>query len=152
VVIGLKEQGAEHDDLIFPLSNLAIVEAQLGKAARAEQLFRQALRAARIHNHRALAPILTDLADLRCNAGATAEGLRLLDEARPIMAKTYASEPWRTAWVDNVRGDCLRIAGDESSARSLLAASTPVILAKWSVQSHFGALAKARFDRAQVKS
>ncbi len=152
VAIGLKEQGEEHDDLIFPLSNLAIVEAQLGKAARAEQLFREALRAARIHNHRALAPILADLADLRCEAGATNEGLRLLDEARPIMAKTYASEPWRTAWVDNVRGDCLRIAGDLTAARALLAASTPVILAKWNAQSHFGALAKARFDRAQAKS
>lgn len=147
VAIDLRERGPNHDDVIFPLSNLAIVKAQLGDRAGAEPLFRQALHAARLRNHRNLAPILVDLANLRCQAGAFDEALRLLDEARPIMAKTYAAAPWRVAWVDNTRGECLLLAGQREKARQLIEESTPVILAKWRPETHFGAIARARRQR-----
>lgn len=149
VAINLKERGPDHDDVIFQFANLAMVKTQLGDRAGAEDLFRRALRAARLHNHRGLAPILTDLASLRCQAGAIDEGLRLLDEAKPIMTATYQSDPWRSAWVDNTRGECLLLAGDQAAAMPMLENSTSVIGKKWSISTHFGAIARDRLDKAR---
>lgn len=149
VAINLKERGPDHDDVIFPLANLAMAKAQLNDANGAEDFFRRALHTARLHNHRNLAPILTDLAAIRCQAGATTDGLRLLDEATPIMASTYPSDAWRSAWVDNTRGECLLLAGNRESAVRLLEASTPIIAAKWPGSTHFGAIARDRLDKAR---
>src|SRR5205085_2690536 len=112
----------EHDDIIFPLSNLALAERGLGDYRRAEELLRRAERTARFRQHRNLGPILTELADLRCRAGDGTEGLRLLDEARPITAKSYPDDPWRVAWVDNTRAYCLA-RSNRGAARQLAAAS-----------------------------
>lgn len=144
----VKQRGEEHDDAIFALANLATTKAQLGDRAEAEKLFRRALHTARSRNHRNLAPILTDLAALRCQAGAAEEGLKLLDEARPIMAATYPSDAWRTAWVDSTRGECLLLEGNRADAVRLLEASVPIIAAKWSPGSHFGTIARDRLDSA----
>ncbi|NNM78619.1 toll/interleukin-1 receptor domain-containing protein [Sphingomonas sp. ID1715] len=144
VAINLKEKGPEHDDFVFPSYNLALVKEQLGALAEAQQLLRQSLRAARYHRHRNLGPILTDLAALRCRVGAFEESSALLDEAAPIMKQTYPTEAWRTAWVDNTRGYCAARHGDAGRARQLLQDTTPIILARWRPDTHFGVIARSR--------
>lgn len=148
VAINLKEKGPEHDDFVFPSYNLALVKSQLGQQADAEALLLQSLRAARRHNHRNLAPILTDLAGLRCRAGFVRQGLGLLAEAEPVMRRTYKTDTWRTAWIENTRGSCLAEAGQVSRGRILLKASMPELLRKWGPDSHFGAIAKMRLEQA----
>lgn len=148
VRINLAERGPEHDDIVFPLNNLAIVEEQLGATARAEALYRQALLPARKHGHRAIGPILVDLAALRCREGAAADGLGLLDEAMAKIAADYPGDPWRAAWLENVRGACLIRAGARAEGLALLRGSMAPLRAKWPAQSHFGALAAARLGEA----
>lgn len=147
VAITLKEKGMEHDDFVFPSHNLALVKDELGSSSDAELLLRQSLRAARLHKHRNLAPILTDLAAIRCRSGAVDEGLQLLEEAGPIMTRIYPADPWRTAWIENTRGDCIGRGKDAVLARRLLESSTPILLERWGQNGHFGAIAKARLDR-----
>ena len=116
------------------------------KTAEAEALFRRALRSAEVHKHRARAPILTDLADLKCQQGATAEGLRLLDRAAPIMKQDYPDDPWRTAWVENTRGACL-LATDRVSAERLIRGSAQPILERWGPGTLYGFEARQRLRR-----
>ena len=150
VAIILKEKGMEHDDFVFPSYNLALVKDALGSSSDAELLLRQSLRAARLHKHRNLAPILTDLADIRCRSGAVDEGLQLLEEAGPIMTRIYGADPWRTAWVESTRGECFGRGKDTILARRLLRSSTPILVERWGANGHFGAIAKARLDRSGV--
>lgn len=143
VAVNMREKGPDHDDIIFPLSNLAIAERGVGAFGKAEQLLRRAARTARLRQHRNLGPILTELADLRCRSKDDSGGLKLLDEARPITAKDYPDDPWRVAWVDNTRAYCLaRTNPDE--ARRLNAASLPVLNAKWGPDTLYGAMARLR--------
>ncbi len=125
-------------NLIFPFANLAIVKHGLGNPRAAEPLFRRALVAARLHKHRNLAPILTDLAATLCDMGRTGEAMPLLAEARPIMAQTYPKDPWRPAWTDFVRGRCLVKSGDRKSGLALIRASAPALQARWKPDSLYG--------------
>jgi tetratricopeptide (TPR) repeat protein len=125
-------------NLIFPFANLAIVKHALGNPRAAEPLFRKALTAARLHKHRNLAPILTDLADTLCDMGRTTEATPLLAEARPIMAKTYPNDPWRPAWTDFVRGRCLIKSGNRTEGLALIRASAPALQKRWKPDSLYG--------------
>jgi len=145
--INMLQRGEEHDDMAFVFSNLAIVKAALGKRAEAERLFDLALRPARAHQHPALGPILADLAALRCARRDTAGGLALLDEAAPITAEAYAGQAWRTAWVDNVRGECLVEGGRRAEGAALLRRSEPLIAERWPAGTHYGAIARGRLAR-----
>jgi tetratricopeptide (TPR) repeat protein len=125
-------------NLIFPFANLAIVKHGLGNPRAAEPLFRKALTAARLHKHRNLAPILTDLADTLCDMGRTTEAMPLLAEARPIMATTYPNDPWRPAWTDFVRGRCLIKSGNRTDGLALIRASAPALQKRWKPDSLYG--------------
>jgi tetratricopeptide (TPR) repeat protein len=138
VAINLKQRDATHDDMAFLFANLAIVKHGLGDPRAAEPLFRKALTAARLHKHRNLAPILTDLADTLCDMGRASEAAPLLAEARPIMAKTYPKDPWRPAWTDFVRGRCLIKSGDRAGGLALIRASTPALQKRWKPDSLYG--------------
>jgi len=142
--ITLAQQNETHDDLAFTFANLAIAERGLGRAKEAEQLLRKALRAAELHKHRNLGPILTDLADLRCASGDFREGLALLTRAAPITRTAYSDDPWRWAWLESTRGACLLVAGRPDEARKLIVANMPVLKQRWSADSLFGRMAAQR--------
>ncbi|MFZ4689033.1 MAG: tetratricopeptide repeat protein [Polymorphobacter sp.] len=147
--ISLKQRSETHDDLAFILANLGIAERGLGQRAAAETALRQALVAADVHKHRNTAPILTELADLACDRGATADGLALLDRARPLMQADYPDDAWRAAWVKNTRGKCLLAAGDRPGARQMLAASMADIRPRWPENTLFSDIAEARLRAAR---
>jgi tetratricopeptide (TPR) repeat protein len=138
VAINLKQRDATHDDMAFLFANLAIVKHALGNPRAAEPLFRKALTAARLHKHRNLAPILTDLADTLCDMGRTTEATPLLAEARPIMATTYPNDPWRPAWTDFVRGRCLIKSGNRADGLALIRTSAPALQKRWKPDSLYG--------------
>lgn len=155
LAITLQQQDETQDDLAFTFANLALIKHGLGERTEAEALFRKALVAARLHNHRNLAPILTDLADVLCDQGRTAEAEELLSEARPLMAKTYPSDPWRTAWVDNVQGGCRLREGRTAEAAALISRSEAALGKKWPEGTLYAAEARQRARRlreAQGKS
>jgi tetratricopeptide (TPR) repeat protein len=143
-----RERGETFDDLAFDFDNLALVRRGMGDLADAEALLRKALTAAELHKHRNLAPIMVDLADVRCARGAAKDGLALIEDARPIMAKTYPKDPWRLAWLDTIRGECLLVKGDRSSARDVLAATHPVIAKRWPPDSLYGQRSAELLNRA----
>ena len=131
VAIGRRERGDEHADMAFVFANLAIVERRIGQSEAAETLFKQAIEAARQNEHRILGPSLADLAELRCSSGRVGEGLALLKEAGEKTAADYPDTPWRWAWVENIRGECLLRGGRKAEGTAQIARSTPVILSTW---------------------
>ena len=139
IAINLKQRDATHDDLAFIFANLGIAERGVGDLDAAETDLRSAMRAATLHKHRNLAPILTDLAEIRCARGAPGEGLALLAQAAPLMRTTYPEDPWRSAWVASTTGYCQLRAGKRDAAAPLLKESAPIILAKWPPRSLYGA-------------
>jgi tetratricopeptide (TPR) repeat protein len=122
----------------FLYANLAIVRMGLNDLAGAEPLFQMGLKAAIANKHRLHGPILTDLADLECRNRKYEQGLKRLDEARPIVAARYPDDPWRIAHVDNVRAGCLVGLKRYGEAERLIESSLPVILKKWPPDSLFG--------------
>jgi len=136
--INLAQRSDTHDDLAFILSNLAIAKRGVGDRAGAEQLFNRALKAAELHRNRMRAPILVDLANLRCEQGDHIAAMQMLDRAAPIMKADYPDDPWRSAWVDNSRGACLLSQGNQSAARTLIQSSAKPLLARWPPQSLYG--------------
>lgn len=139
IAINLSQRDATHDDLAFIFANLGIAKRGLGNLEGAETDLRSALRAAVAHRHRNFAPILTDLAEIRCTRGDTGDGLALLAQAEPVMRATYPDDPWRSAWVASTTGYCRLKAGDRAAAAALLERSAPVILGKWPPGSLYGA-------------
>lgn len=138
LAINLAQRDQTHDDLAFIFANLGLAQQGLGNSVDAEQNLLKALRAAELHKHRLLAPILTDLAALRCRRGDVAGGTALLDRAAPIMKERYPDDPWRSAWVDNTRGLCTLKGGDIAKARTLMASSAPILKARWPSGSLYG--------------
>lgn len=126
------------DGMAFAYSNLALARMGLGDLNTAEPLFQKGLKAAIANQHRLIGPILTDLADLECRSKRYAQGLKRLDEARPIVAARYPDDPWRVAHVDNVRAGCLVGLRRLAEAEPLIDSSLPVILKKWPPDSLFG--------------
>ena len=126
------------DEMAFSFSNLALARMGLGDLTNAEDDFRKALTAAIANKHRLHGPILTDLADLECRSKRFEQGLKRLDEARPIVAARYPNDPWRVAHVDNVRAGCLTGLKRYAEAESLLESSLPIVLKKWPPDSLFG--------------
>jgi tetratricopeptide (TPR) repeat protein len=138
VNIYLKQRDETHDDLAFFFSNLALAKAGLGKSAEAQALFERALRAAEAHQTRARAPVMVDLANLRCASGDFAGAMALLDRAAPIMKTDYGNDAWRSAWVDNSLGACLLRQGRIREAKSLIDSTSATILKRWPAQSLYG--------------
>ena len=144
IAIGRRERGDEHADMSFVFANLAIARRHTGRLSEAARLFEQSVAAARANAHRVLGPSLADLAELRCLGGRTTEGLALLDEAALVTAKDYPDAPWRSAWVENVRGECLIRAGRAGQGAAEVARSSPAILAAWPRGTLFAAEARRR--------
>jgi tetratricopeptide (TPR) repeat protein len=141
--IFLAQRGDTHDDFAFIFSNLALARRGVDDDAAAETLFRRALVAAQVHDHRLIAPIETDLADLLCSTGRFGEAMALLDQAAPLMRKRYPDQAWRSAWVVNTRGACLARQGD-NSGRELVKNSAPLVLQRWKPGTLYGFEVKKR--------
>ncbi|GAA3898734.1 hypothetical protein GCM10022276_17080 [Sphingomonas limnosediminicola] len=144
--IYLAQRNDTHDDLAFVFSNLALAKAGLGQRKQAGELFERALKAAEIHNNRLIAPIMTDLADLRCAQGDYPKASDLLERAGPLMKSQYPEDDWRSAWVTNTKGACLLRQKRKAEAEPLLRSSTPIVLQRWPVQSMYGYKAKERLS------
>lgn len=144
----LPQHADTHDDLAFVFSNLALAEEGLGHEAEAEELFSRALRAAEVHHTRLVAPIMVDLADLRCHEGQYGDALEKLAQAAPIMKAQYPHDAWRSAWVENTRGACLLREKDRSGA-ALVKVSSPVLLKRWKPSTMYGFEVKQRLRAAQ---
>lgn len=144
VAIGLRERGAEHDDMAFFFSNLGIADRHLGRTAEAERQFERAIAAARRHRHRTLGTSLADLAEIRCATGRSGEGLRMIPEAARMTAQDYPDDPWRSAWVENIRGGCLLAAGRREEGRDAISKSLPAILERWPAGTLFEADGRRR--------
>ena len=148
VAINLAQHEPTHDDLVFPFTNLALAKAGLGDRAGAEADLIKSIRAARLHQHRNLGPALTDLAELRCSSGHVADGISLLDEADPLIARDYGDEAWRGAWARFTRGDCLWHEGDKPKGARLMRAAAPVLQERWKRGTLYRASVDSRLARS----
>jgi tetratricopeptide (TPR) repeat protein len=133
-----REVSASDPNMTFVLSNLALIEMEQGNFEAAQRDFDAALHTAIANKHRLHGPILGDLADLQCRTGRAAAGLKLLDEARPIVAQRYPDDPWRLAHLDNVRAGCLTLMKRYAEAEALIASSIPALLRKWPPDTLYG--------------
>lgn len=138
LAINLAQKNETADDLVFEYSNLGIAERGLGRLADADRTLAGAEDLARLNKHRNLAPVMVERAEIACLTGRAREALARLDEAQPIMAAAYKKDPWRMAWLDAVRADCLRRAGQPGRTAELMAASAPVVQRKWSADTLYG--------------
>jgi tetratricopeptide (TPR) repeat protein len=150
MTIALREQGEDHSFMAFVFSNLAIARRHMGQNREAETLFEKAIATARENKHRTLGPSLADLAELRCATGRAPQGLALLDEAARLTAADYPDMPWRSAWVENVKGECLIRAGHAPEGKVAIARSSPVIIKTWPRGSLFAVEAQRRTKLLQA--
>lgn len=149
--LDLAQRSGTHDDLAFILSNLALAKRGVGDREAADDLFRKAFAAAEAHNSRNRAPILVDLADVRCELGDHRGAMQLLARAEPIMKSTYPDDPWRVAWVENTRGACMLRQGDRANAQQLLKSSAKPILDRWPATSLYGFEVQRRMRAAGLR-
>lgn len=136
--IMLAEKAETTDDMTYVFSNLGLAEFGLGQSASARTYLEKALRAAVANDHRLRGVVLTDLANVECSDNKPDKGLQRLAEARTIVAARYPDDPWRLAWVDNVRGGCLLKQRRLAEAEQLLAPSTKVLLERWQPDTLYG--------------
>jgi tetratricopeptide (TPR) repeat protein len=148
MAIGLSERSESYADMAFVFSNLAIARRHTGKNREAEILFERAIAAARKNQHRTLGPSLADLAEVRCVNGRPVDGLALLDEAARVTRSDYPDKPWRSAWVENVRGECLLRSGRTLEGKSAISRSSPVIIRSWPAGTLFAVEAQRRGNLA----
>ena len=138
VRIQLTQQDETQRDLIFAFTNLGLGRMGSGEYGAAESAFEKGLQAAVTNKSRMHAPILVHIADLECRTNRYQDGLARVEVARPIMAARYPDDPWRIALLDNVKAECLTGLRRFAEADLLVAASTPVLLEKWSATSLYG--------------
>lgn len=147
LAVNLRERETTHDDMAFLFANLAMARKGQGRVAEAAPLLEQALAAARRHDHWTLPFILTDMAELGCQAGRASDAMTRLAEARKLLAQTYPAESWEIAWTDAILADCLARAGRREEARPIIARTTPVIRNRWARGTHF----RDAFERRRAR-
>jgi tetratricopeptide (TPR) repeat protein len=146
VAIDRTLERSDHDDFIFALASLGLAHRNTGDLDRAQALLEEASELAAQHDHRLEGPILVDAADTLCARGHANAGLPLLARARPLVATTYPSEPWRMAVLENVLGFCMRAIGQDAAGEALMRSSTPEIVARWGDDALFSRAARARIE------
>jgi tetratricopeptide (TPR) repeat protein len=139
VDIQLSQRGEAGADLAFLYSNYGIALRGSGQAPEGRRYLEKGLEVATSRKHRNEAPIIGELADLACASGNTRYGLSMLERARPVMTSAYPKDPWRSAWLDVIAADCLSKSGRTTEAARLRTRSAPILAAKWSAGTHYGA-------------
>jgi tetratricopeptide (TPR) repeat protein len=143
IAIGERERGDLSPSMAFAYSNLAVVRSHTERLREAETLFGKAIAIARKNKHPSLGPTLADFAQLMCSTGRTAEGLKLLDEAAPVTRADYPDNSW-SAWVENIKGECLLRSGRVAEGKAAIAKSSPVIIKSWPPGTLFAVEAQRR--------
>jgi tetratricopeptide (TPR) repeat protein len=143
VAVTIKNRSSTNDYLALLYANLGLAERGLGQASKARVLLEKALRVAEVTRHRNLGPILAELADIACVEKRTREGLAFLDRAGPVTRTAYPDDPWRIAWLDNIRGACVA-AGRPAEGRALLLASMAPLRERWPAGTLFRVTAEQR--------
>lgn len=151
VAVTIRNRSSTNDYLALLYANLGLAYRGLGQPDEAKAFLTRALRVATLTHHRNLGPILTELADIECAEGRSAEGLALLDRAAPITRAAYPDDRWRAGWVDNVRGACLVAAGRAKDGGKLLVASMAPLRARWAAGTLYRVLAEDRLSAAHVR-
>lgn len=123
-------RGPRTGELVLPLLNLGVALRGIGKERAAEAPLQRARTIAAATKHPFLGLTLVELADVRCNLGDRASAFQLLQQARPLMANSSASEPWQIAWLDLVSEQCRKVPVD--------ARTRATILQRWKPTTHFG--------------
>jgi tetratricopeptide (TPR) repeat protein len=144
ISIGERERGEANAFMAFAYSNLAIVSSHTGKPVQAEALFVKAIEIARKIKHRTLGPSLADLAQVECSTGRAADAFRHLDDAADATKGDYPHDPWRSAWVENIKGECLIRAGQKQAGKAAIERSSPIILKTWPAGTLFATEAQRR--------
>ena len=72
----------------------------------------------------------------------------MINDAAQVTRADYPDDPWRSAWVENVRGECLLRAGQKQEGKKAIAESSPVILRTWPAGTLFAAEAQRRANFA----
>lgn len=90
-------RSANFDGLVYTLNNLAVVRIDAGEFEQAKALLEEALPIAEEHGHEMTGSILTQLADMQCELGATDEGVKLIERALGMLFEQYGEENWRYA-------------------------------------------------------
>jgi hypothetical protein len=67
-----------------------------------------------------------------------------------VTAADYPDSPWRSAWVENVKGECLLRAGRLEAGKAAIAKSSPVIIASWPARTLFAVEAQRRMKLARA--
>jgi tetratricopeptide (TPR) repeat protein len=133
VAIQTAARGRASEELVFPLFNLALALRGTGNERAAETALEQARVIAAATKHRNLGPTLIEIADIHCERGDRASAMPLLQAARPLIARSYSTEPWRMAWLDLVSAQCGKAPVD--------AKTRAIILQRWKPNTHFGSRA-----------
>jgi tetratricopeptide (TPR) repeat protein len=144
-----KQIASEHDALIFPLSNLGMAQRGLGIDQLASESLLEALMLAKKFKHRAVAPIMTDLAEIDCRNQRIEDGLLKLVEAEPIMRTTYPNDPWRTSYLKHIKAYCNLVATRQSQAAQAVVDSAPDILERWGQNNLYGYETTSRLSVAR---
>jgi hypothetical protein len=101
-----KHRGAGFDDLVFPLTNLAVIRAARGDADEARALLEEALPIAQTHDHQMLGVVLNHLGDLACTRGDARDGLALAERALTETRRRHGDADWRVAQAHLTRQYC----------------------------------------------
>ena len=136
------QRGKKADDLVFVYGNLAIVRSNTGRAADAARLFDHAGALGRETEHPMLGPVLTDAAQSACASGDARRGLGLLDQAAPLIAQDHGATPWRSAWLQTVRGACLMQAGRRAEGEALIRKNALEVGKRWAAETFIGKAAR----------
>jgi tetratricopeptide (TPR) repeat protein len=115
------------DDLVYPLSNLALVATFEGRLAEAEGLLAEAQEIAVEQSHRWLGPILSRRADVACLGGSASEGVARAREAVEASVAEFGPEDWRVRQAQLTELFCRSVAGTQVSTEEADAALAAVV-------------------------
>lgn len=115
------------DELAYTLNSLALARAGQGDTADAERFLMEARDIAISSKHPLLGPILTNLADLRCAAGRSEDGIQLASDAIDANRAEYGAEHWRSRQAELVAAAC----GATATAAVGTGEALRAIVARW---------------------
>ena len=144
VAIDRKRKDPDHDDFVYSLNSLGLVRLGLRQYDTAVPLLDEALRIGKIHQHRMLGQVYSNLAEAYRRMGRPVDALAAVDAARPLLTDLYPNDPWYLANVASIEGAIRGAGGDLETAERLLVDSYPVIEKRWGAEGLFTQLAAHR--------
>jgi tetratricopeptide (TPR) repeat protein len=144
LAIDRKRKDPDHADFVYSLNNLGLVQLGLEQDAAALPPLDEALRIGKIHQHRMLGQVYSNLAEAYRRVGRPADALAAIDAARPLLTELYPNDPWYLANVASIEGAVRGAGSDFETAERLLVDSYAVIEKRWGAEGLFTQLAARR--------